>query len=79
MAVATAGAFVCLFGGLRRLGAVRTSIVSSTEPLAASLLAVAFLGESVGLSVAVGGALIVGGAIIASLALAAPPAEPPLP
>lgn len=79
MSVATAAAFVCLFAGLQRLGAVRTSIVSSTEPLAASLLAVAFLGESVGLAVAVGGALIVGGAIIASLVLVVPPAEPPIP
>src|SRR5206468_6938280 len=28
MAVFTAGAFVCLFAGLRRLGAVRTSVLS---------------------------------------------------
>jgi drug/metabolite transporter (DMT)-like permease len=79
MSAATAGAFVCLFAGLRRLGAVRTAIISSTEPLAAALLAVALLGEAVGRAVAVGGALIVAGAIIASVGLEAAPAEPPLP
>jgi drug/metabolite transporter (DMT)-like permease len=79
MGVATAGAFATLFAGLRRIGAVRTSIVSSAEPLAAALLAFAFLGESVGVSVAVGGVLIVTGAIVAALSVSAPPAEPPLP
>jgi len=53
--------------------------VSSTEPLAAALLAFAFLGESVGLAVAFGGALIIAGALIASLARVAPTTEPPIP
>lgn len=79
MSVATAGAFVCMFAGLQRLGAVRTAIISSTEPLAAALLAVAFLGESVGASVALGGVLIVAGAVIASAALGTGAAEPPMP
>jgi drug/metabolite transporter (DMT)-like permease len=79
MGVATAAAFVTLFAGLRRLGAVRTAIVSSTEPLAAAVLAVVFLGESIGASVAAGGALIVGGAVIASLARSATEPEPPPP
>jgi drug/metabolite transporter (DMT)-like permease len=79
MSVATAAAFVCLFAGLQRLGAVRTAIISSTEPLAAALLAVAFLGEAVGASVALGGVLIVAGAVIASVALGSAPAEPPIP
>jgi drug/metabolite transporter (DMT)-like permease len=79
MSAATAGAFVCLFAGLRRLGAVRTAIISSTEPLAAALLALALLGEAIGAAVAVGGVLIVAGAAIASIGLETPPAEPPIP
>ena len=79
MSVATAAAFVCLFAGLKRLGAVRTAIISSTEPLAAALLAVAFLGETVGLAVAIGGALIVAGAVLASLGVAVARPEPPMP
>jgi drug/metabolite transporter (DMT)-like permease len=79
MSVATAAACVCMFAGLQRLGAVRTAIISSTEPLAAALLAVAFLGESVEASVALGGVLIVAGAVIASAALGTAPADPPIP
>jgi drug/metabolite transporter (DMT)-like permease len=76
----TAGAFVCLFAGLRRLGAVRTSIISATEPLNATILAAIFLGEAIHSGIAVGGALILGGAVGASLARArVPPAEPPVP
>ena len=41
MGLATAGAFVCLFLGLRRLGPVRTSIVAAAEPLATTVLAFA--------------------------------------
>lgn len=69
----TAGAFVCLFAGLRRLGSVRTSIVAATEPLAASVLAVLFLGEPLRLATVTGGALILAGAVAASLARRAPP------
>ncbi len=79
MGTSTAAAFVCLMAGLRRLGPVRTSIVSAGEPLAASLFAFVFLGESVRAGTAVGGVLILIGAITASLARAAAPAEPPLP
>jgi drug/metabolite transporter (DMT)-like permease len=67
MGVATAGAFVCLLEGIRRIGAERSSIVSSAEPLAAAVLAWAFLGQAVGVGVAVGGALILAGAVLASL------------
>lgn len=67
MGVATAGAFVCLMTGLQRLGAVRTSIVATTEPLAISLLAFLFLGEGVSLGTALGGVLILTGAIAATL------------
>jgi drug/metabolite transporter (DMT)-like permease len=76
MAGFTAGAFVGLFAGLRRLGAVRTSIVSATEPLAAATFAVIFLGESLRPGTLVGGVLILGGAVAASVARAGGPEEP---
>jgi drug/metabolite transporter (DMT)-like permease len=76
----TAGAFVCLFAGLRRLGAVRTSVIASTEPLNAAILAAAFLGESIRPGTAMGGALILAGAVTASMArVRVPPAEPQVP
>jgi drug/metabolite transporter (DMT)-like permease len=78
-AVFTAGAFVCLFAGLRRLGPVRTSIVAATEPLAASLLAVAFLHEQLRPGTVGGGILILAGAVAASLARRQPAGEPPVP
>jgi drug/metabolite transporter (DMT)-like permease len=68
MGLATAAAFVCLLEGIRRIGAVRTAIVSAMEPLAAAALAVLFLGESVTGGIALGGALILVGAVAASLA-----------
>ena len=79
MAVFTAGAFVCLFAGLRRLGVVRSSILSATEPLAGAALAAIFLGESVHAGTGVGGALILAGAVAASLARVQPASEPPIP
>jgi drug/metabolite transporter (DMT)-like permease len=79
MGAATAGAFVCLFAGLLRLGPVRTAIVAPTEPLAAAILAAVFLGEAIRASVAVGGILILAGAVTASLARAQAPREPPVP
>lgn len=72
MGVATAGAFVCLLAGLQRIGAVRTAIVSATEPLSAAFLAYVFLDESVSPGIALGGVLILAGAIAASLARATP-------
>jgi drug/metabolite transporter (DMT)-like permease len=79
MGVATAGAFVCLFAGLLRLGPVRTAIVAATEPLAAAVLAAIFLSEPIRWSIAVGGVLILAGAVAASLARAQSPGEPPVP
>jgi drug/metabolite transporter (DMT)-like permease len=67
MGVATAGAFVCLLEAIRRIGAERSSIVSSAEPLAAALLAWAFLHEATGVAVALGGTLILAGGVLASL------------
>ena len=79
IAAFTAGAFICLFAGLRRLGAVRTSIVASTEPLVAAVLSVIFLGERLFGGTIAGGVLILVGAVTASLARAgrgAPPGRP---
>jgi drug/metabolite transporter (DMT)-like permease len=79
MGVATAGAFVCLLAGLQLIGAVRTSIVAATEPLATAILGYVFLGESVGIGTVAGGALILAGAITASLARAATAQEQQIP
>jgi drug/metabolite transporter (DMT)-like permease len=75
----TAGAFFCLFAGMRRLGVVRTAVLSASEPLAAAVLAALFLGEAVGAGTAGGGALILLGATGASVARPPEPAEPPVP
>lgn len=68
MGVFTAGAFVALFAGLRRIGAVRTSIIAALEPLSTAVLAVMFLSEPVRAGTVAGGLLILIGAITASLA-----------
>ncbi|MGH2695491.1 MAG: EamA family transporter, partial [Actinomycetota bacterium] len=75
MGVLTAGAFSFLFLGVRRLGAVRASIIASLEPVAAALLALWFLGELVRPGVLLGGLLILGGAVAASLARGVPEPE----
>jgi drug/metabolite transporter (DMT)-like permease len=79
MGAASAGAFVCLMGALQRIGAVRTAIVSATEPLSAALLGFVFLGESVDAGTAIGGGLILVAAVMASLARAATPREQQIP
>jgi drug/metabolite transporter (DMT)-like permease len=75
MGLLTAGAFSLLFLGIRRLGAVRSSIISSLEPVAAAVLALIFLGEPLRFGVVAGGALILAGAIAASLARGTPGPE----
>lgn len=77
MAAFSAGAFVCLFAGLRRLGAVRTAIVAALEPLIATVLAAIVLGEAISLGTLLGGLLIVVGAVAATLARAASPVGQP--
>jgi drug/metabolite transporter (DMT)-like permease len=72
----TAGAFACLFAGLRRLGAVRTSIVAASEPLAATTLAVIFLHEPLRAATVFGGLLILAGAVAASVARKEPVVAP---
>ena len=75
MGLLTAGAFSLLFLGVRRLGAVRTSIIASLEPVAAAVLALIFLGEALRPGVLLGGLLILGGAVAASLARGVPEPE----
>jgi drug/metabolite transporter (DMT)-like permease len=75
MGVLTSGAFILLFLGVRRLGAVRASIVAALEPALAAVLALVFLGEALRLGVIGGGALILGGAVAASLARGRPEPE----
>jgi drug/metabolite transporter (DMT)-like permease len=80
MGVLTAGAFVCLFMGLKRLGPVRTSIVAAAEPLATTVLAWAILNEEIRPAMAVGGVLILVAAVTATLAgQPVTPPEPPVP
>jgi drug/metabolite transporter (DMT)-like permease len=79
MGAASAGAFVCLMGALQRIGAVRTAIVSATEPLSAALLGYVFLDEAVDAGTAIGGGLILVAAVMASLARAAMPREQQIP
>jgi drug/metabolite transporter (DMT)-like permease len=79
MGVGTAGAFVCLLEGIRRIGAERSSIVSSAEPLAAAILAWLFLDQAIGSGVAIGGALILAGAVLASLGSERVPGEGAVP
>jgi drug/metabolite transporter (DMT)-like permease len=79
MGLLTSGAFAFLFLGLRRIGAVRTSIVASLEPVAASFLALLFLGETLRGGVLGGGLLILAGAIAASLARGVPDPERAVP
>jgi drug/metabolite transporter (DMT)-like permease len=79
MGLASGGAFLCLMEGIRRIGAVRTAIVSAMEPLAAAVLAWIFLGERVTLGLAIGGGLILAAAITASLAGAVTTREQQIP
>jgi drug/metabolite transporter (DMT)-like permease len=79
MGLASAGAFFFLMEALNRIGAVRTSIVSAMEPLAAAVLGFVFLDESVSFGVAAGGLLILAGAVLASLARSPTPQEQQVP
>jgi drug/metabolite transporter (DMT)-like permease len=68
MGAFTAAAFSSLFMGLRRLGAVRTSIIASLEPVAAAALAFVFLDEPLRTGTIAGGVLILFASVTASLA-----------
>ncbi|MEA2555382.1 MAG: hypothetical protein QOI60_713 [Actinomycetota bacterium] len=67
MAAFSAGAFAAMLAGLRRVGALRNSIIGVMEPFTVAILAWIFLQERVSVSTAVGGVLILTGAVMASL------------
>jgi CRP/FNR family transcriptional regulator, cyclic AMP receptor protein len=75
MGALTAGAFMLLFLGVRRVGAVRSSVIASLEPVMAAVLAWIVLGEALRAGVIGGGVLILAGAVAASLARARPEPE----
>jgi DME family drug/metabolite transporter len=79
VAACTAGAFFFLFAGLRRLGAVRTSIIAASEPLAAAILSVIVLHEHLFAGTIAGGLLILAAAVAAAMARGPNGAEPPVP
>lgn len=62
-----------LFMAIRRIGAARTSVLATTEPLWTVLLAFLVLGEPLRAGTLAGGALILAGALLAQRA---PPGEP---
>lgn len=68
MATATATAFVCVLGAIKRIGAVRTSIIAVSEPLAVAVLGAAVLDEPLTVWIAVGGVFILTAGVIATLA-----------
>ncbi len=65
-------AFFCWNAGVRRLGPGPASALINTLPLYTAVIAVAFLGESIGASVFVGALFVLAGSLAA--ALAKPPA-----
>jgi drug/metabolite transporter (DMT)-like permease len=79
MGALTSGGIVCTFAGMRRLGVVRTAIIATSEPLAASLVAFVLLGETIQLGTAIGGFLILIGAVTAAVSHMPSPADHPVP
>lgn len=63
----TAVPIAALFAALARIGVTWTSIGSALEPVGTVVLAVAFLGEPVGLGTVLGGAAVVAGAVLLPL------------
>ena len=53
--------------GVRRIGAERAAVASTAGPPAAAVLAIAVLGERLGLTQVIGIALIVGGILVLEL------------
>ena len=76
--VGTAVPIAALFAGMARVGVTWASIGSALEPVGAVALAVAFLGEDLGLGTVLGGSAVVLGAVVLPL-LASRAGEPPPP
>lgn len=65
--VCTVAAFSTLIAGLRTLGPVRTSIISTIEPFFTAVLGVVFLGQSLSRSTFAGGAIVALAVVILQL------------
>ena len=65
--VHTTGAFALYTFGLGRLGAGRSAIVATVEPVVAGVLGAVLLGEDITVVKVVGAALVVGGAVLAQI------------
>ena len=65
--VATAIPIFAFFAGIRRVGASRASIVSTTEPVVTLLLGAAVLGEPITVATVIGGALVLGGVLLVQI------------
>ena len=60
--------FSLLVGALRHISATKASIVSSLEPVVATVIAWAWLGETFGPTQLVGGAVVIAGILVAQSA-----------
>ncbi|MEX0908361.1 MAG: DMT family transporter [Gemmatimonadaceae bacterium] len=73
--VSTVIAFLALLGGLKILGAARTSIIATAEPFFTTLLAIVLLGERLRWTTLVGGACIAGAVVAIAVQREVPAAE----
>jgi drug/metabolite transporter (DMT)-like permease len=66
--IGTMVTFTLLVGSLRHISATRASIVSTLEPVVATVVAWAWLGESFGVTQLIGGAVVIAGILVAESA-----------
>jgi drug/metabolite transporter (DMT)-like permease len=66
--VGTLVSFLLLTGSLRHISATRASIVATFEPVVATVVAWAWLGQSLGAAQLVGGAIVIAGILVAQSA-----------
>ena len=72
LGLVTAGAFVCFYGALARIGSAKTSITHMLEPVTTVILAALILGDDITSRVAIGATLIVAALPILALRRRAP-------
>ena len=66
--IGTMVTFSLLVGSLRHISATRASIVATLEPVVATVIAWAWLGETFGTTQLVGGAIVIAGILVAQSA-----------
>jgi drug/metabolite transporter (DMT)-like permease len=66
--IGTMVTFSLLVGALRHISATKASIVSSLEPVVATVIAWAWLGETFGVTQLIGGAVVIAGILVAQSA-----------